>query len=154
MGDNELASGSEVTAIALDPERPRKLMFRHLARNLTAIVDLACNEPEPIEIKLIPRGAITGRVVDNEGKGVAGVAIEPSYHDHPIGTVLNTEKRYEKPGSGVKTDANGRFTFDGIPAGIKLHLIARRRGDDYWYTKEKMSLKPGQVLDIGDWKRE
>ena len=154
MGDNELSTGAEVTAIALDPERPRKLMFRHLARNLTAIVDLAGNEPEPVEIKLVPRGAITGRVVDKDGKGVAGVAVEPSYQDHPIGTVLNTEKRDEKPGAAVKSDADGHFKFEGIPAGVKLHLIARRRGDDYWYTKEKMVLKPGQVLDIGDWKRE
>jgi RNA polymerase sigma factor (sigma-70 family) len=154
MGDNETASSSEVTAIALDPGRPRKLMFRHYGRNLTAIVDLSGNEREPVEIKLVPRGAITGRVVDGDGKGVAGVSVEPSYQDHPIGTLLNTERMNRKPGDVVKTDANGRFTFDGIPVGIKLHLIAKRRGDDYWYTKEKMTLKPGQVLDIGDWKRE
>jgi hypothetical protein len=121
---------------------------------LTAIVDLSGNEREPVEIKLVPRGAITGRVVDGDGKGVAGVSVEPSYQDHPIGTLLNTERMNRKPGDVVKTDANGRFTFDGIPVGIKLHLIAKRRGDDYWYTKEKMTLKPGQVLDIGDWKRE
>jgi hypothetical protein len=154
MEDNMLAGGSEVTAIALDPERPRKLFFRHTGRNQTAIVDLRGDEPEPVEVKLMPRGAITGRVVNADGKGVAGVTVEPSYQDHPIGTVLNTEKMFGKPKETVKTDANGRFTYDGIPGGIKLRLIAHRREDDYWYTKDLITLKAGQVLDIGDWKRE
>jgi hypothetical protein len=40
-----------------------------------------------------------------------------------------------------------------VPPGLKLSLIATRGRDDYWYSKE-MTLKPGQVLDLGDWKRE
>jgi len=154
MEDNLLATSPDVTAIALDPGRPRKLMFRHAERKLTAIVDLRGNEPEPVEIKLMPRGTITGRVVDSDGKGVAGVTVKPSFQDHPIGTVLNTENAFGKRRETVKTDANGRFTYDGIPAGIKLHLLAHRNEDDYWYTKDLITLKAGQVLDIGDWKRE
>jgi hypothetical protein len=105
-------------------------------------------------VKLEPRGAITGRVVDKDGKGVPGVVIDPSYQEHPIGTVLNTEKMFGKPGEAVKTDAEGQFKFEGIPAGIALHLIARRRGEGAWYTKEPITLKPGEVRELGDWKRE
>src|SRR5262249_20203221 len=44
MEDNLLAGGPDVTAIALDPERPRSLLFRHAGRNLTAIVEIRGTE--------------------------------------------------------------------------------------------------------------
>jgi hypothetical protein len=152
MEDDLTVVGAEVTAIALDPERPRKLLFRHAGRNLTAIIELRGDEPEPVTVKLEPRGAITGRVVDSDGKGVPGIVIDLSYQDAPIGTLLNTERLHRKPGEAVRTDAEGRFKFEGVPAGIKLRLIARR-GGDYWYTKTMM-LKPGEARELGDWKKD
>ena len=104
-------------------------------------------------VKLVPRGTITGRVVDAAGKPVAGATIEPSYQDHPIGTVLNTERLFGKPADPVRTDADGRFEFEGVPAGIAVRLIARRVRDDYWYSRT-LTLRPGEVKTLGDWKRE
>ena len=153
MGDDAPATGPEVTAVALNPTRARKLLFRQADRKLTAIVSIRGDEPEPVVVKLVPRGTITGRVVDAAGKPVAGATIEPSYQDHPIGTVLNTERLFGKPADPVRTDADGRFEFEGVPAGIAVRLIARRVRDDYWYSRT-LTLRPGEVKTLGDWKRE
>src|SRR5207245_438257 len=141
--------GREATVLALDPQRPRLLMFRHQARNLFALIQLKGTEPEPIEVRLQPTATVTGRFLDAAGKPLAGsYRIEPSYQDHPIGTLLNTEQMNGGPKQPVRTDAEGRFRLEGLPGGIEMHLIARGRNkNDYWYTKEKFKLKPGEVKD-------
>jgi RNA polymerase sigma factor (sigma-70 family) len=146
--------GADARATGLDPEHPRRLLFRQAEEKLFALVTLKGTEPEPVTIKLEPGGTITGRVVGVDGKGVAGVTVEPSFQDHPLGTLLNTEKRYDRGAGPVKTDADGRFRFEGVPPGVRVRLIARRVQDDYWYSNQIMTLKPGEVRELGDWKRE
>jgi hypothetical protein len=147
---------AETTVHALDPEHPRIVMFRHRAKKLFALVTLKGTEPEPIEVRLQPTATVTGRFIDAAGKPISGqYTIKPSYQDHPIGTLLNTEFLFAPPRPPATTDADGRFRLEGLPGGLEMHLLAQGRDrNDYWYTKETFKLKAGEVKNLGDWKRE
>ena len=144
--DGMKPAGDSPVVRGLDPERPRPLLFRQRERNLFALIDLKGTEPEPVEVRLQPTASVKGRVVGKDGKGVPGVAIHVSYEDHPVGTLLNTEKHFGKFGAPVRTDGEGRFTVTGIPGGLKVRLNG--------HSPKKMTLKAGEVRDVGDWKQE
>lgn len=67
---------------------------------------------------LMDNGRIGGRVLDAEGKPVAGVKV----------AVLDAEgKNPELYGHHASTDGNGRYKFDGLPPGrylLGLHVVA------------------------------
>ncbi len=64
---------------------------------------------EPLEIVLLPPGRISGRVVDGDGRPVAGASISIQPEDQSLHRSLRTP--------AVKTDDGGRFEAGGIPAG-------------------------------------
>jgi len=142
---------TDAVVTGLDPDHPRRLLFRHTERMLSALVEFKGDEREPVEVRVGPAGTITGRVVDKDGRGVADVAITASYQDHPIGTVLNTEKMHSGPARPLKSDADGRFRVEGLPVGVRLRLNGEKKGA-FSGTTNNIRLKSGQVVDLGDWK--
>lgn len=106
-------------------------------------------------------GAITGRVVDGEGKPIAGVQIKdynPSglqdayipknlWHKGPDGQLQRVNDLY-------LTDQDGRFRIEGLAPGMKYGLSA-------WAQKEikilgklisGVTVESGQTKDLGDLK--
>ena len=62
----------------LEPGHPRLLVFTHKARKLVGAAvlkdeDLKSNAP--LEVKLVPAGAITGRLLDDDGLPWAGATL-------------------------------------------------------------------------------
>jgi hypothetical protein len=138
--------GAEFTAAGLDSARPRRLVFfypteRHPGRKLGATVVLRGDEPEPVVVKLRPLAAVTGRVLDADGRPVAGARMHPSFPEKDLTILNNLTGFHDRP---TETDAAGRFRLDALPAGVELHIITPHR-----YTP-KMTLKPGEVRDLGD----
>ena len=63
----------------LEPGHPRLVVFTHKARKLVGAAvlkdeDLKSNAP--LEVKLVPAGAITGRLVDDDGLPWAGATLD------------------------------------------------------------------------------
>ena len=143
--------GADPVVTGLDPEQPRRLLFRHGERKLSALVELKGDEREPVEVRVGPAGTIVGRAVDKDGKGIPGVTIRLSYQDHPIGTVLNSEKMLAGPKTPLRTDADGKFRMEGVPVGVRLKVWGDKTGAFSGESKV-IAVKSGQVVNLGDWK--
>jgi protocatechuate 3,4-dioxygenase beta subunit len=150
-GFSEPLRGSEFTAFALDPEHPRRIYAQHDGKKLAGFVALDGKEAGPVVLQLEATATLTGRVVDGEGKPLAGYRVEPDYDDAEIGILLNTRRMYGT--TPVVTAADGTFRLEHIPAGLSVRLHATKKsGESLGHTTPKRTLKAGQTLDLGDWK--
>jgi RNA polymerase sigma factor (sigma-70 family) len=140
----------------LDPDWPRRIFFHSPERNLAGFLDPSGNESGDATVRLSPCGSILGRVVDGEGKPIAGAQFALVYDDahgvphiaFPTGSWVPTdeeekrEKRINPYFAGNSRRVNrsetsgedGRFQIRGVVSGAKFHLsiimnqAARRLG--------------------------
>jgi beta-lactamase regulating signal transducer with metallopeptidase domain/protocatechuate 3,4-dioxygenase beta subunit len=136
--------GAEFTIYALDPSRPRRLYFYHEERRLGGTLVVRGDEAGPITARLEPMGSIHGRLVDGQGKPLAGAYFQVIYTgaadepriQFPGGWRFLTpaeEKRQERVRGYLardlilgpeKSDEQGRFRIGGLLAGLKFDLRA------------------------------
>src|SRR6185437_5139789 len=67
------------TALGLYPKEQRTLSFGHKEKKLIGYVVVGGTEEKPVEVRLRPWGAVTGRLVDGGGKPLAGVQVSRYY---------------------------------------------------------------------------
>jgi protocatechuate 3,4-dioxygenase beta subunit len=142
---------SSFTAYALDPARPRTLLFLEPKRGLGATLKVSGDEKEPPTVKLVPAGTLTGRVLDSDGRPVAGAEVEMSFSGQ-IGNELQRLLRLS--GRPATTDADGKFRLGNVVPGVKVGLNIRQ-GQTYLIGEPRIGQKTvnsGQVLDMGDLK--
>lgn len=77
---------------------------------------------EPVRIVLNPAVRVSGRVLDLDGKGIAGAFV-----DHSLKRVRGNSIGWTTLGKPVSTDAEGRFAIDGVEPGIVV-LFAHAQG--------------------------
>jgi hypothetical protein len=138
----------------LEPGHPRLLVFTHKARNLVGAAvlkdeDLKSNAP--LEVTLVPAGAIAGRLLDDDGLPWAGATLRVwmSDPDRPPSLGFGCSFREE-----VTVDAQGRFRVDAFVPGVETEvtIAVPDRGVqlDGGNDLRKPALKPGELLDLGD----
>jgi len=79
-------------------------------------------KPDANTLFLRPGGRLAGRVVGSDGKPLAYASVSATAGDGAILTMLRDAPRPQR------TDASGRFDFDGLPAGNRWTLRARKPG--------------------------
>jgi len=99
-------------------DQPLRLFARHARRNLCALVRV--DSDQPAEIRLVPGVRLVGRVVDPEGKPLAGVFVRPG----PI-----VDSGFTCARRDALTDANGRYECPGLPAGLIRVYAQDRQGE-------------------------
>jgi RNA polymerase sigma factor (sigma-70 family) len=152
VGDSpESLRDATFTVDGLDPDRPRPILVVHRDRNLAGSLTLRGDEPEPVTVRLQPCAAVTGRVVTDDGQPVAGVRAEYSFPGHAFITRNTALAFWEPP---IHTDAAGRFRLDGIPPGVQVRigLERGRRSVQVPDSLNKLTLKPGEVKELGEFK--
>jgi RNA polymerase sigma factor (sigma-70 family) len=140
----KLVSGT-FSARALDPKRPRPLVFRHDEKKLTAVVVARGDEGGPLTVRLQPAGTVTGRLLDDDGQPRRGVRINDKYADGQFG-----------PGDyfpflRASIAEDGRFQVEGLIPGVAYNLGAR--GGDLSFFGDfatGLKLQPGETRDLGD----
>jgi RNA polymerase sigma factor (sigma-70 family) len=137
----------------LEPGHPRLVVFTHRARKLVGAIvlkdeDLKSNAP--LEVKLVPVGAITGRLLDDDGLPLAGATLDVEMFDpdRPRGFACSF-------GEKVTADAQGRFRLEAFVPGVQTEVYIAapdRRGVllDGGDALRKPVLKPGEARDLGD----
>ncbi len=102
----------------------------------------------PIEVKLVPWGTLTGRLLDANGQPRPGVE---------LGSPDNQNRRVEEgPGSlpdHVKTDADGRFLAEGLAPGLKYDFHVLGNGGFFGAITKDLTIKPGETRNLGDVKK-
>jgi RNA polymerase sigma factor (sigma-70 family) len=140
--------GAEFTAVALDPDHPRPVAAIHPERKLAATVPLRGDEKEPPVVRLQPWGALTARVVDAEGKPLAGVSVRVWFRERSAAAAYDAAR---PEGEAILTDRDGRFRLD-VPFGGEEFGITLRKDGRYLDAGEplrKVTVSLGEVKDLG-----
>ena len=139
----------------LEPGHPRLLVFTHKARKLVGaavLKDEDLKSTAPLEVKLVPAGAITGRLLDDDGLPWAGATLHVwmSDPDRPQAGLRHVPSARRSPptprvASGSRCSCRAlrpRFSI-AVPnrSGVQL---------DGGNALRKPALKPGEVRDLGD----
>jgi len=94
------------------------------------------NDPHALPVHPAPRGEFTGRVVDRDGKPVAGVLVDPWHHDDE-----------------THTTTDGTFRMTGLNADRRLAVRFSKEGfATYTITKQPLGeLRAPLILDDRTW---
>jgi hypothetical protein len=135
------------TAAALDPAHPRTATFVDTDRKLAAAVTLKGDEKGPVVVTLKPWAVVTGRLVGEDGKPLAGAEVALRFTEGG----LDAGYRAATGDRTAKADADGRFRLD-VPFGDTAFVIGFgykdrpiRRG-----TIEGIKVPAGETKDLGD----
>jgi RNA polymerase sigma factor (sigma-70 family) len=146
--EQQLLNAETFSAAAVDVQTPRTLAFIHKERKLIGHVVLRGDEKNPFVVRLQSWGALTGRIVDAEGKPFSDVSLHLHYPSLPAPGLGPLEQDF-------KTDRAGRFRVEGLLPGQKHELtlngdpakkITLSAGD----RLKGLSARAGEVKDLGD----
>jgi Carboxypeptidase regulatory-like domain len=137
------------TAIALEADRPRTLLFVDEAKKLAGNIDLKGDEKD-VTVKLQPWGKISGRLLDADGRPLAGASVRV-YVKNSIRHAAFTELLRDRK---TTTNQDGKFTLD-VPAGPAEYVLGFSRKNQYLDTgyrpdSKGHTVKPGETTAVGD----
>jgi hypothetical protein len=147
LGEHKTLADGSFEAIALNPAQSRLVAFLHKERKLVGHVVLAADAKEPVTVRLQPGAVLTGRLLDEDGKPLAGIAVRIGYQANGVFWLIK-----EVFGdNSVKTDADGRFRVEGIFPGLEFGFgfIKGREYLDPGKKNRRLTLEAG-TRDLGD----
>ena len=146
---------------ALEPGRSRQVIFAHRARWLVGSVvinDENLKSDAPLVVRLVEPGAITGRLIDDDGRPMARakIAVMTWALDGE-----NLPPEYRSPswvwpdGEIFRSDTDGRFQIDGLKPGVGSSLKVENKFRRELYLPviellKNVDIKPGEVREVGD----
>ena len=139
---------SHFTALALHPERPRKILFLDPKRKLAGSVTLTGEETAPVKVKLQPTASVSGRVSD-EGAPLENAQVVVNFIDR---TASELYRFSDLP--VLTTDAQGAFRVDNLVPGERF-VLDFREGESYYRVDvrpDQLQTEPGKLLEGGDMK--
>src|SRR5262249_6969301 len=105
--ENTVLETEAFTALGLDPQQPRTLTFVHKERKLVGDAVVTGDDKGPLTVQLEPWGTLTGRLVDADGKPLAGVRVWWKAPGLPAPGLRPADQI-------VETDRDGRFRVEGL----------------------------------------
>ncbi|HEV3385749.1 MAG TPA: carboxypeptidase-like regulatory domain-containing protein [Gemmata sp.] len=141
--------GDTTTAYHLEGQ-PRLMVFHEPKRKLFGTLSLKGDEKEPATVTLGPGGTVTGRVIGEDGKPMAGVAIRLYHRVRTVDEVHD----YVHELRVIETDAEGKFRIDDVVPGVKFSLTFSRGMQQFELATKATDLKaePGKSIDAGELK--
>ncbi len=135
---------------ALDPSKPRRVTLIHEGRKLVGAVYLTGDEAGPLTVRLQPSGTVAGRIVDEDGRPRAGLALSNLggiYPEPPPDRAILPESR---SGAGHLVGRDGRFRIEGLIPGLKYEAGAVQGNFGQGEVFRDLIVAPGEVKDLGD----
>src|SRR5207302_428351 len=122
--------------------------FHEPRRKLFGLLRLAGDEKKPQVVRLVPAGAVRGRLVDEDGRPLAGVAVRLYHPDRPAEEIHDRASR-ARP---IETDADGKFLIDEVIPGVKFSLSFHRgrQALEPSVKRADSMAQPGKTLDLGE----
>jgi RNA polymerase sigma factor (sigma-70 family) len=148
---------AECTLYALQPGKPRTVVFYHPERKNVGVLRIRGDETGPLTVRLSPAGGVvTGRVVDVDGNPVMGVGVTQWYsQDESARELFRYLTARGGPGIHTKTDMDGRFWFETVVPGLRFELAFANGTTPLASAAGKLWFAPylvsgGKTLDLGD----
>ena len=136
---------------ALDPSKPRRVIVIHTGRKLIGSVYLKGDEAGPVTVRLLPWGAVVGRIVDDDGKPRTGLALSSAGGSDPE----RPDVQGVLPGSdfgGIRIGSDGRFRVERLVPGLQYGAGVADRGMGIGDLFHDVTVTTGEVKDLGDLK--
>jgi len=146
-GANVSSSGL-LTVFKLNPLRPKRFVFRANSQKLVGCLIARGDEREPYTVKLEPWATISGRLVTKEGKPRPRVILMTSDWQEAMTNPVRGVIPY-----GQKTDADGRFRYEGLGPGQEYTanaVGAQAAKGGFGIVIDRVVLEPGETRDLGD----
>lgn len=141
-------AGDAFEVHGLDPAEERTLAAIHLEKKLAAITTVTAPAKDPAFLRLAPWGAVEGRVVDEDGKPVAGVAVRTYFESDPARTLYTEAEEERRPTTGP----DGRFRCD-VPFSDTAFRLMFSIKEKYLQPGREMpnrKVSAGKTLSLGD----
>jgi hypothetical protein len=135
--------------LALDPDRPRPVAFVHIARKLAAVLTFTGEEKEPLTVRLMPTGSLTGRALDGDSQPLAGAEVYLVYATPAGQPFTESQARTMIP----RTDKDGRFLIEAVVPGLPIRTLGFLKGRQMLVPQTPLQIRPlksGQTRDLGD----
>jgi hypothetical protein len=136
--DREGPKLAEFTAW-INPHWPHDIHFQHPEKGLAGVAQPPKENGGKVTVRMEPGAAITGRLVDAEGKPRAGVELEVKFHPKGWGNWLDYSPE------PITTDREGRFRIEALLPGIEYRL-----SDGQGVVPFGGTLRSGQTKDLED----
>jgi hypothetical protein len=140
--------GDSCTVFTQENAAQGLLIFYEAKRKLAATLTLKAGEKLPPIVIMKPMGSVKGRLLDANGKPLAGIVVDPHYRDETprrIDSIIHEARPTE-------SDANGAFTLDSLIPELPFEPTFRRgRGNFERIVKSSESaiqVKPGTCHDL------
>jgi RNA polymerase sigma factor (sigma-70 family) len=133
-------------AYHLEPGKPRLIAAYDPANNQYGTLRLKGDEKDAAVVKLGPCGTVTGRLVDENGRPVAGARIQ-FYHRERTAQEIHSQAYKARP---IETDGEGKFTVEVVPE-VKFSLFFNRGKKTYRPDKKEYdAVAAGKSFELGD----
>jgi len=113
------------------------LVIRHIEKNLAAALEIE-RDTKSLDVKLMPGVVFTGKVVDTEGKALAGAKINVMLRASNWSSPITDWRR-----GGAVTDTKGRFEVKAIPPEHKYNVQVSTEG----YGKDQIQALADDAVD-------
>ncbi len=130
---------AEFTVRGFNPRWPRDLLFQHSEKGLVGVAQPPKKSGGAVTVRLEPGAAVTGRLVDADGKPRAGVELEVWFR-------LKEDRQFQQYSpERSKTDREGRFRIQALLPGYEYRL-----SDGKGALPLGVAPRSGQTKDLGD----
>jgi RNA polymerase sigma factor (sigma-70 family) len=148
-----------------DPDRPAQVFFLDPKNRLGATVELSAKKAggKPVTVRLQRSGSATARILDKDGKPVAGMNVDVQVLITPgipfAGSLLSPMLIADTASMSMldparhgdlKSDAQGRITFPTLVPGATCWLIGIRHNRTIFDFKKEFKAEAGKTLDLGN----
>jgi hypothetical protein len=145
-----LLTEASCTVYALRANTPRALAFVHPERRLAGLLTLRGDEKEAYAVSLSPTGAMVGRVLDSEGRPLAGVLVRTHIMDNKAALALEFQMRLRR--QSIRTGADGSFRINNVIPEVKQVFILNKGKTNLaiYSPIGQPKVESGKTLDLGD----
>jgi protocatechuate 3,4-dioxygenase beta subunit len=144
----------------LHPKKSRSVLLIHPEKKLARLLTVRPDEAGPLAVRLEATGTLVGRIVDAEGKPLAGLKVSGLLSFKPEDNKgLPAELRFNFPSwthliqGEALTDKDGKFRVEGLIPGLKYLLNVTRETEllpDF--TRDNVTVESGKTKDLGELK--
>ena len=139
-----------------EPDVGRNVMIYHPESKSMAAISLKGKAPKTLEMKLVPSGRVTGRIVDQAGEPIRDVVINNASKNFQARDDFESELSlfpYRLDGKPLLTDEDGRFSIGGLLPEKKYGATAAERSTptnrQIGEIFTDLKFEAGQTTDLG-----